>query len=209
MGRVGVVLAQFPARLQLDQRQLVRQVAVDLVGRAEHERGVGAVAPARLEQVERAGRVDGEVDLRVARRPVVGRLRRAVGDQLDRLALGREQRVDRVAVANVDLEPAKALDLGAQPLRDGTRRRRGAEELRAHVVFEADHVEPRLGKLPDRLRSDQPARSRHYRYRHLDLTQRGYDKRRGPSPAAFAVIFRARAHRDRLRLPLPEHGRRH
>ena len=39
-----------PARLELDERQPVRRVAVDLVGAREDERRVGAVPPRHFEQ---------------------------------------------------------------------------------------------------------------------------------------------------------------
>ena len=53
------------------ERQVVGEVAVDLVRRAERERDLGAVVADGLEQVERAERVDAEVGVRVGRRPVV------------------------------------------------------------------------------------------------------------------------------------------
>ena len=67
--RVRVAGVDLPARLQLDQRQRVRRVAVDLVGRREDERRVGRVQARRLEQVERAAGVDVEVGERLASRP--------------------------------------------------------------------------------------------------------------------------------------------
>ena len=45
---VGVILGQLQARGQLEQRQRVGQVAVDLVGRAEHERRVGGMGAGGL-----------------------------------------------------------------------------------------------------------------------------------------------------------------
>src|SRR4029453_15756939 len=38
-------------------------------------------------------------------------------------------------------------------------RRPGPEELLAHVVVDADHVEPEAGEVPDRLRADESAGS--------------------------------------------------
>ena len=83
---IAVLDGQLEARVELDERQLVGQVAVDLVGRAEDERRGRRVPARRLEQVERAVGVDGEVDLGVGRRPVVRGLRRGVDDELDRAA---------------------------------------------------------------------------------------------------------------------------
>ena len=45
-------------------------------------------------------------------------------------------------------------------------RRLGAEEARAHVVLEADHVVAALGEVDDGLGADQAARSGDYRDRH-------------------------------------------
>ena len=72
----------FPARLELDQRELVRRVAIDLVRAHEDERRLGAAAPGRLEQVQRADRVDVEVVERPILGQVVGRLGGAVDDQI-------------------------------------------------------------------------------------------------------------------------------
>jgi hypothetical protein len=55
--RVRVV----PAGLELDERQLVWRVAVDLVRREETERGLRARAASRFEQVQRADGIDVEV----------------------------------------------------------------------------------------------------------------------------------------------------
>ena len=82
---VLVVLGKLEPRLELLERQEVRPVAVDLVRRREDERRVGLVPARRLEQVERAVRVDGEVGQRLRRRPVVRGLRGGV----DRRARGR------------------------------------------------------------------------------------------------------------------------
>jgi hypothetical protein len=66
-----VVLRQFEPLLELDERQGVRPIAVDLVGRTENERGVRLVVPRRLEEVKRSVRVYSEVGLRIARCPVM------------------------------------------------------------------------------------------------------------------------------------------
>ena len=74
------------------------RVAVDLVRRREDEGRVRRVRARRLEQVERADRVDREVGLRLARRPVVRRLRGGVDDQLELARmLARRARIDAFA----------------------------------------------------------------------------------------------------------------
>src|SRR5690606_9865390 len=85
---------ELPARLQLDEREFVRPVAVDLVRRGEDEDRVRTVPAKSLQQVERAGRVDVEVRERLARGPIVRGLSGRVDDQLDRGAEPPEERVD-------------------------------------------------------------------------------------------------------------------
>ena len=127
---VAVRLRQLEALLELLERQPVGGVAVDLVGRAEDERGVGAVGAGRLEQVEGAVGVDAEVGLRVARGPVVGGLGGGVDDELDRAAVLGEDPVDGVAVADVGALAAELGVRGEQPLGDVRGRGLGAEEAR-------------------------------------------------------------------------------
>ena len=89
------------------ERQVVRRVSVDLVGRAEDERGLGGVLAGRLEQVERAERVDAEVGLGVACRPVVRGLGSGVDHGLDLPRQIRKGTIDAVGVADVDVEGAE------------------------------------------------------------------------------------------------------
>ena len=95
--RVGVV----PAGLELDQRDLVGRVAVDLVRRHEGERALRAVLPGRLEQVQGPERVHLEVVERAGCGEVVRGLRRAVDDEIHPV-LGEEP-FDRRAVADVEI----------------------------------------------------------------------------------------------------------
>ena len=152
-----MVLGQLEARVELHERQPVRPVAVDLVGREEDEGRVGGVAPGRLEQVERAGRVDAEVGPGVAGRPVVGGLRGGVDDQLEPRGVPAEHAVDRPRRRACR---ARATELRMAPRqRPGDRRGRGlgAEEARPHVVLEADHVVAGLDEVANGLRADQSA----------------------------------------------------
>ncbi len=73
----------FPAFLQLAQRQTVRGVAINFVRRCKNKRRFRAEISRRLEQIQRAVGVDGEIGLRIARRPIVRRLRRGVNDRGD------------------------------------------------------------------------------------------------------------------------------
>ena len=77
-----------PAGLELDERQPVWRVPVDLVGAGEDEGRVGAVPPHHFEHNERAVGVHGEVGDRLARGPVMRGLRRGMDHQRDRSRVG-------------------------------------------------------------------------------------------------------------------------
>ena len=151
-----VTRVDLPARLLLDERQMVRRVAVHLVGRREHEHGVGAVSPARLEQVEGARRVDAEVRERIARGPIVRGLRGRVDDDANAVAVAVEQRHQRIGVADVDRlvdVPATmpSLEFALLPGSRGV----VAKEPATHVVVDADDVEPAGDEAIDRFRADK------------------------------------------------------
>ena len=86
---------------------MVRQIAVDLVRRAEDERRAGAwrrVASSRL-SVPLA--LTPKVGLRIGRRPVVRRLGSGVDHELERAAQSAKTPLDGVGVADVELERAE------------------------------------------------------------------------------------------------------
>ncbi len=209
---VDVVLGQLQALLELHQRQRVGRVAVHLVGRAVHERRAVGVAAGRLEQVERPERVDLEVDVRVRCRPVVGRLRGRVDHQLDRVGVLGEHALDGIAIADVDRQRAKRVGV-AREQRVGDARGRGVgpEQLRAHVVLEADHLESELDEASDRLRADQPARAgddRRGHARRADVAAASRPARRrrrrtGAPPRRPAAAAPQRHARRRSAPPLP------
>ena len=164
---VAVGLGQLQPLLQLFQRQPVRRVAVDLVGRAEDEGRLGAVGAGRLEQVEGAVGVDAEVGLRIARGPVVRGLGGGVDDQLDlrcraRRRSGRPRSRSRMSAFSQRNSGVR----GDQPLGHVRGRGLGAEEARPHVVLDADDVEALGDEVPDRLGADQAPRARDDRNRH-------------------------------------------
>jgi hypothetical protein len=81
-----------------------------------------------------------------------------VNDQLEGVLVVGEHAVQALAIADVQLDPPELawVALG-EPLADRPRRGLGPEELRAHVVLEADDVEPLLDEVLDGLGPDQPA----------------------------------------------------
>ena len=95
--RPGVVVARF----ELDERKLVRRVAVHFVGAHVNERRLGAVLPRRFQHIERAGGVDVEIVKRPIGRKVVRGLRRAVDDQM-RPDVTNEA-AHALAIANVEI----------------------------------------------------------------------------------------------------------
>ena len=156
-----------PARLLLDQRQPVRRVAVDLVGRGEDEDGVRAVLATGLEQIEGADGVDAEVRERLASGPIVRRLRGGVDDGRDVGAVVRQHPTHGRGVPDVEVlvtvaRPVATLELGPLP------RCRGlvAEEALAHVVVDADDLVAARHERIDGLRANQSGRPGDERYCH-------------------------------------------
>ena len=123
VGRVRVV----PARLELDELELVRRVAVDLVRREEDERRLRAAAAGGLEQVERPDGVHLEVVERAGGREVVRGLSGSVDDQLRARAV--HQLEDRGPVADVERVVLEARRRRAQALQVPGRVAVLAEEL--------------------------------------------------------------------------------
>ena len=77
----------FPAFLQLAQRQTIRRVAIDFVSRCKNERRLGRKLSRGFEQIQCAVRVHRKIGLRIASCPVVRRLRRSMHDRFDRAAM--------------------------------------------------------------------------------------------------------------------------
>jgi hypothetical protein len=146
-----VVLGKLQAGLLVLQREKVGCVAVDLVRRHEDEGRLRLHLTSGLQQVERAGRVHAEVGVGLARRPVVGRLRGGVNDQLEIGGVLPEDPHHRVAVPDVGVDPPE-LRIGPDELvgdvRGGSLR---TEEPRPHVVLESDHLPAALDEAADRV----------------------------------------------------------
>src|SRR6267378_7159531 len=184
-----------PTRFLLDERQQVGRVAIDLVGAGEDEDRIGAVEAGRLEQVERAVGVDGEIDLRIACRPIMRRLSRGMDDRVDRGAILGEGRVHQLGVADVAVDMAIALDLDLEPLAAPRRARVIAEEDAPHVVVDADDIEPLRRQEADRLGPDQPGRSRYNNHAHFlrspaaSLFKHRFDRRPMSAESIQQVVY--------------------
>jgi hypothetical protein len=166
-----VIARELEPLLVLLQRQAVRRVAVDLVGRAENKWGRDRVLPRGLQQVERAVGVDAEVGLRLLGGPVVRGLRGGVDDQLDLAGVPGEDPLDALGVADVDLLVDELVrEALLQHFGHAAGRRLLAEEAGAHVVLEADDGVARLGEVDDGLGADQAARAGDDGDRHESAT---------------------------------------
>uniref|UniRef100_A0A6J6A277 Unannotated protein n=1 Tax=freshwater metagenome TaxID=449393 RepID=A0A6J6A277_9ZZZZ len=176
---------QLPAGFELLKRQKVGRVAVDLVCRGEDEGCGRREISGRLEEVEGAVGIDAEVGLGLGSGPVVRRLRSGVHDQLDLRAVLLKDGANRLLVADVDRKrPERGPEIGGQPLGGGCRRGRISEEVGAHVVVYADHLEALPGEVARRLGSDQAARTGDYRDRHRSALWSGFWKHDGSGRVA-------------------------
>src|ERR1041385_3006273 len=65
-----------PTQLLLGERKRIRRVTIDFIGRGENESGLRAELAGRFQQDQGAGGVYRKIRQWLARRPVMGRLRR-------------------------------------------------------------------------------------------------------------------------------------
>jgi hypothetical protein len=79
--------------------------------------------------------------------------------QFDIGAVTLEEGPDAGVVSNIYFFRAKALKVSLKRCRNVCGRRFRTEEVGPHVVFDPDHVEPRLDEEADGLRADQAARA--------------------------------------------------
>ena len=120
----------------------------------------------RLKQVERPVGVDREVGLRLARRPIVGRLGCGVDDQLDRTGVLAEYPIDRLGIPDVGVLPVELWVVGDQPLGHLGGGGLRTEEASPHIVLDADNVETLGDEVLDALRADQAPSACDDRNRH-------------------------------------------
>ena len=77
----------FPAFFQLTQRETIWRIAINFIRRSKNEWRFRANVSHCFQQVQRAIGIDGEIRLRIARRPVVRRLRRGMHNGTDCVAV--------------------------------------------------------------------------------------------------------------------------
>jgi hypothetical protein len=159
-----------PSRVQLDEWQQVRRIAVYLVRAGEDECGIGTVQPRHFQRHERTVGIDGKVGDRFLRGPVVRRLRGGMDDQRNVAPVSREHLFHGGRVADVSAHVAVTGHLALEHCPAPCRAAVFAEEVPAHVVVDADDVEPLAGKEECRLSSDESsgAGNQHNRHRLIE-----------------------------------------
>src|SRR5207248_10413836 len=85
------------------ERQAIGSVSVDLVCGSKNKRRFGRKFSGRFEKVKRAICVHGEIGFRIARSPIMRRLRGGVNDRGDVPLVLLEQVVNSLAIANINL----------------------------------------------------------------------------------------------------------
>jgi hypothetical protein len=146
---------QFPTGFQFHQRQGVRCIAIDFVGAGEDEDRPFRMAAGRFQQVQGAVGVGGEIGNRLPRRPVVRRLGRRVDYRRNLSAVAPEDGVDRRRVADIHRFMAVGRDVVAKPLPAPFGAGAFAEEIRPHVVVDADDIHAFFSEEADGFSTDQ------------------------------------------------------
>jgi len=160
-------------RIELDQGKPVGQIAVDLVGGTEDEGRLGRVETGVFEHVERAARVDVEIGERLAGGPVVARLRRRMDHEDDVAPISAKDSPYRVTVTHVDAGVGVPVAEAAhQSLPVPGRGGLGPEEVAAHVVVDAHHMQAQPGEVPGGFRPDQSGRAGNHRNAHAVVNER-------------------------------------
>ena len=192
---VDAVLVVLVARVKfepcgaLDQRQSVGGVAVDLVGRREHERRPRAVPSSSLEQHHGADGVDREVGLGIASCPVVRWLRGAVDHEFDAGTVLSEHRIHRPIVTDVDGTVVEGRELLAQAVSVPGCRGLAAEEPAAQVIVDSDHAVAERMEPSHRGRADEARTASDDRYAEAlpPAGGQGRESRRGWAGDEHAV----------------------
>ena len=145
----------FPTRWQFLQRQAVRRVTVNLVRRSKNEGRFRAEISRRFKEIEGAVGIDCKVHLRIARCPVVRRLRRAVHNRRQAPAVLLEKSIHGGGIADVDLVMLIVRhvrqQLVARPAGGGFL----SEKPLPHVVVDSDNRAAIRREAPNRFRANQ------------------------------------------------------
>ncbi len=156
---VSMCRIDLPTRFLFDQRQEVRRVSVHLIGGDEYENCLGSKLARRFEQRQRSVGIHREINERLSRRPVMGRLSGRVHNQFDLIAVGLKNPVDVRFVANIHVVVNVTAHFALQAVADPGGRRFLTEEFLAHTVVDSDDVHSLVGEVSDGFRSNQSRRS--------------------------------------------------
>src|SRR5258706_7696112 len=147
------------AEFKFFERNLVRCVAVYLVGAHKDECGFGTVLPRGLKKVHGAERIDLEIKDGNIARLVVRRLCSAVNDQVETTLL--EHLVNFLSIADIYVVRNEASSHSPKSFQIPLRIALRAKKYTPHVVVHADHAVPLAVKILDSFRADQAAAARH------------------------------------------------
>src|SRR5262249_44410263 len=180
-----------PPGRRLDQRTLVRSIAIDLVRAHENEDALRRVEAAGLQQVHGSNRVDVEIVERPACGEVVRRLSRAMNDEV-RASLP-DERDHAGAVSNVVRPMSIGWTLLGQPPEDKRGVALHAEELATHIVVDSTHLMSELAEVPHGLGSDQSGRAGHEHLHRVSPTRAGASRRDTTNGPRARTSMRVRA----------------
>ena len=150
---------KLPTPLHFNERQKVRRVAIDFIGRREDEHGLGRMLARGFEKDERPVRIDGEIGDRFPGCPIVARLGRAMDHKCDLSAIPPEKIIDGGLVSDVDALVAVAWERRLQPPRVPVGGSLLAEKVRAHAVVDTDDIESLIVQKGRRLAANKPRRT--------------------------------------------------
>ena len=169
-------------RFQFRQRQLVGSVAVYLVGAHVDEHSIRTELPRGFEQIERADRIDFEVDDGHLARLVVGGLCGAVDNAVEPfLAKQREQ---SFPISDVQIHVRKIARASPQTGKIPARVSGRSEKDPAHIVVNPGDSVSLLVEIRHRLGTDETAASSNQKS-HVLLTPKSFASRQGFSSTFF------------------------
>jgi PAS domain S-box-containing protein len=157
---VGTDITWWQERIHPEDRDRVIQGISNSLSRGEQkwsdEYRFRRKAARGFQHAVRADGVDGKVGAGIGRGPIVRRLRRRMNHQRDVRTVTAEHAINFVGIADIDVQmpiapPEFLFQLVALPVR----RSLCAEELLAHIVVDADDIEPVAGEVAAGFGADQ------------------------------------------------------